>query len=131
MDLFFNFGLIIDEILRYAASRNGTTPNMMKESVTRWSSSKYGVTQNTFDELIGTNGLNLNPLDLDTIIPILLSNIQNPTQSIPKEVYIMLVAYKLRNHGGHNLHQQTTLSSNYSDILENLLYSLFLAIQTI
>lgn len=129
LDLFFNFGLIIDEILRYAASRNGSVPDMMKESVARWANSKYNVTQNTFDNLIGINGLNLNSLDLDTTIPILFSNIQNPTQSIPKEVYIMLVAYKLRNHGGHNLHQQTTLSSNYSEILENLLYSLFLAVQ--
>jgi len=130
LDLFFNFGLIIDEILRFATANPGTSP-MMKESVATWAASKHNISQNTFDNLIGSNGLNLNSLDPDTIIPTLLSNIQNPTQNIPKEVYIMLIAYKLRNHGGHNLHQQTVLSTKYPQILENLLFSLFMAIQSI
>lgn len=131
LDLFFNFGLIIDEILRLAASNNRRTTNMMKESVAWWAETKFSVTQNIFDSLIGPNGLNLNQTDLDTILPTLISNIQNPGQNIPKQVYIMLIAYKLRNHGGHNLNQQMVLGSQYHEILEYLFFSLFLAIQSI
>lgn len=130
LDLFFNFGLIIDEILRYAIAPQGTT-SMMKESVARWANSEYAITQNAFDNLIGSNGLNLNSSTPDTVIPLLLSNIQNPSQNIPKEVYIMILAYKLRNHGGHNIHQQNILSTRYDEILENLLFALFLSIHSI
>lgn len=130
LNLFFNLGLIIDEILHYAASNNNVNVNMMKESVSWWATN-LGVNQHTFDNLIGTNGLDLKNTDVDTVIPILLSNIQNPSNGIPKEVYIMLVAYKLRNHGGHNLDQQRVIGSSYNEILKNLLFALFLAIKSI
>jgi hypothetical protein len=86
--------------------------------------------QDTFDQLIGVNNLNLNSSSLDTVIPSLLSNIQNPNGNIPAEVYVMLIAYKLRNQGGYNISQQNILGIHYNDILENLLFALFLAIQS-
>lgn len=131
INLFFNFGLIIHEILRYSESGHRNTPKMMKESVSWWAETKCGVNQNTFNNLISPSGLNLNQSTLDQLIPTLLSNIQNPTNNIPKEVYIMMIAYKLRNHGAHNLNQQTILDTKYNEILTNLFYALFLAIQSI
>ena len=131
LDLFFNFGLIVDEVLHYSASQHNQSPNMMKEAVSWWAESQFHVTQNNFDNLIGSNGLDLKSQSLDSVIPTLLSNIQNPSQNIPKEVYIMLVTYKLRNHAGHNINQQTVLGTQYDEILEKLLFSLFLAIQSI
>mgnify|MGYP000276412966 CR=1 FL=1 len=131
LDLFFNFGLIIDEVLHFSASTHNQNPNMMKEAVAWWAESQFNVTQNDFNNLIGSNGLNLKSQSLDSIMPTLLSNIQNPTQNIPKEVYIMLVTYKIRNHAGHNINQQTVLSTDYDEILEKLMFSLFFAIQSI
>ena len=131
LDLFFNFGWIIYKILRFAASDAGVTPSGMKDAVAWWAENSFGVTQNQFDTLIGTSNLNLNSQTLDQVLPILLSNIQMPLGEIPKEVYVMLVAYKIRNHAGHNLNQQQVLTSRYDEILNRLFNALFLSVQSL
>lgn len=130
LDLFFNLGLIIDQVLSYAASNVGTTTSGMKDAVAWWANTK-GVNQNQFDTLIGTSNLDLKSQTPDQVLPTILSNISRPTGGIPKEVYAMLVAYKIRNHGGHNLNQQQILTSRYDEILNRLFNALFLAIQSL
>ncbi|HKU33829.1 MAG TPA: hypothetical protein VJR22_08300 [Candidatus Nitrosotalea sp.] len=130
LDLFFNFGLIIDEVLKYSASRVQHIGSGMKDYVSWWAENKMGFPIQQFDNLIGTNGLNLNATSPDNIIPYLLTNVQNPSNGIKKEVYAMLIAYKLRNHAGHNLDQQMVVTTKYDEILNCMFYSLFLALQS-
>ena len=66
------------------------------------------------------NSLNLNDSSPDQIIPVLLSHIEKNSGGFRKELFIMLIAYRLRNHGGHNLDQQTVLTSKYPEILNHL-----------
>jgi len=129
LDLFFNMGLIINQILSYAASQAGATCTKMKEVIAWWAENNLGVNQTTFNSLIGTSNLNLNSQTPDQVLPTLLTNIRNPSGGIPKEVYVMLVAYKIRNHGGHNINQQQILTSRYDEILSRLFNALFLAVQ--
>lgn len=130
LDLFFNFGLIIDKILTNAASIHGRTVIDMKASVQWWAETKFSISQVTFDNLIGTHGLNLNHTEPDLILPTLISNINNPSQ-YPRDLYFMLIAYRLRNYAGHNLTQQTVLSLRYNEVLECLFFALFIAIDSI
>jgi len=129
LDLFFNIGLIIDQVLSHAASQADVTCTGMKDAVVWWVDNNLGVNQTTFNSLIGTSNLNINSQTLDQVLPTLLSNISNPSSSIPKEVFAMLVAYKIRNHGAHNLNQQQILTSRYDEILSRLFNALFLAVQ--
>ncbi len=103
----------------------------MGEAVSWWVTNKMGMTQPQFESLIGTSGLNLNKTLPNDILPVLLSNIQNPPEGIKKEVYVMLIAYRLRNYAGHNLNQQTILSTKFNEILTQLFFSLFLVIQSL
>lgn len=130
LDLFFNFGLIVDEVLKYSSSKDGFTGSGMRDYVAWWTKSRMGLPIQQFDDLIGRNGLNLNATSPDEIIPHLLTNIQIPTGGIKKEVYVMLVAYRLRNHAGHNLDQQMIVTTRYDEILNCMIYSLFLALQS-
>ena len=130
LDLFFNLGLIIDEVLKYSSSTVGFTGTGMKDYVAWWADNKMGFPTHQFDNLIGMNGLNLNATPPDNIIPHLLTNVQNPSSGIKREVYTMLVAYRLRNHAGHNLNQQMVVTTRYDEILDCMFYSLFLALQS-
>lgn len=128
LDLFFNLGLIINQVLSHAASKAGVTTSGMKEAVAWWANS-LGVDQNQFNTLIGPNNLNLKSQTPDQVLPKILSNINNPSGGIPKQIYAMLVAYKIRNHAGHNINQQQILTSRYDEILNRLFNALFLAVQ--
>lgn len=76
--------------------------------------------------------LKLNESDPDVVVPTLLTKSDtyngNP---IRKEVFTLLVAYKFRNYGAHNIRQQKTVVTNYEDIIKNLLYSLFLSVENL
>ncbi|MBI5859542.1 MAG: hypothetical protein HZB73_02235 [Nitrosarchaeum sp.] len=57
--------------------------------------------------------------------------IQNPQNGISKDVYVMLLAYHLRNHAGHNIDRHDVLISHYAEILTNLFMAVFLAVKAI
>jgi len=122
--------LIIDRVLSHAASKAGVSTSRMKDAVAWWANNSMGINQNQFDSLIGPQSLNLKFQTPDQVLPTILSNI-GPSGGIPKEVYTMLIAYKIRNHGGHNLDQQQILTSRYDEILNRLFNALFLAVQSL
>jgi hypothetical protein len=80
--------------------------------------------------LWGHSYLDLQNKDPDTIIPQLLSKkVKFQNESIQREVHDLLVAYKLRNYGGHNIKQQNCLTHNFDDIIQSLFNSLFIAVE--
>lgn len=128
LSLFFNFGLIIDKILTLGAKNSGITTKTMYPAVQWWAENAINVTNTQLRTIVNTD-LNLNSAIPDIIIPQLLQNIQNNQGGADKKLWVMLIAYKLRNHGGHNIDQQTVLTTNYSEILKQLFNALFLAVQ--
>jgi hypothetical protein len=127
LDLFFNLGLIVDETIRYHANSQGTPiSGMMGKSVQWLLESVYGLSQSDFNSIIGINDLNLKKDSLDVIIPKIFNYIQNPPAGITKEIFPILLAYKIRNHAGHNLDQQTILTQHYEKILQHMMNALFL-----
>ncbi len=126
LDLFFNLGLIVDETIRYHANYLGTPIfGMMGKSVQWFLEYVYGLSQSQFESIIGTNDLNLKYDSLDVIIPKIFSYMSNPPRGITKEIFPILLAYKIRNHAGHNLDQQTILTLHYDRILQQMMNALF------
>jgi hypothetical protein len=73
--------------------------------------------------------LNVKNAEPDNMIPKLLSrNEKYNGNPVRKEVFTLLIAYNLRNYGGHNINQQHVLTSKFDEIIEQLLMSLFLCI---
>lgn len=131
LDLFFNVGLVIDQVLRYSATKHGTTSTYIIDSLRWWSNQHLGISQTQLDTILGSQGLQLNQSPPDVVIPTLLQYITNPPQGIPKELSTLLVFYKIRNHGGHNLNQQLVLTQQYDQIMQVLFDALFLAVRSI
>lgn len=129
LDLVFNLSLFIDEILKLAASNAGVSSDKMFRTLVWWiQDKKQWMTQASFQTLIGPTQLKINDDIPDNVVPILLSNISNPQGGIQKEIYVMLLAYHLRNHSGHNIDQQKILVQKHDEIIKNLFMAIFLAI---
>lgn len=127
LDLVFNLSLIVDEIIRYDARISGRTITRMNDSVFWLINKKTGMTQATFQNLRDVV-FNVNDDPPDIVVPRLLTSIQQPAQGIQKEAYVLLLAYHLRNHAGHNISQQNVLTANYDEIIQQLMNSIFLSI---
>lgn len=132
LDFVFNLSLFIEEILKLAASNVGASPLSWYRVVLWWiQDNKKWMNQLALDTLIGQSRLNLKDGIPDNVVPVLLSNISTPTGGIRKEVYVMLLAYHLRNHGGHNMDQPSILVQKHEEIIKNLFMAIFLAIESL
>ena len=132
LDLVFNLAIFIDEILKFSASQKGFQCKSMFESIKWWACEyKKWITPEQLKNLIGPNCLKLNDEIPDIVIPILLENTKQSQGDYRKELHTMLLAYHLRNHGGHNLDQQKILVSEHDKIIESLFMAIFLAIETL
>lgn len=68
----------------------------------------------------------------DVIIPKLLAETEKYNGNLVRpEVFKLLVAYNLRNYGGHNINQQKVFSNSYKEIIETLIMALFLCIDVL
>jgi len=133
LDLFFNIVLTIDEILRYSHEQHtGNVVNDMNKGVSWLCERNNWMSESDLRNFWGENYLKINKDDSNTVIPKLLQKTEqyngNP---VPKEVFVILTAYHLRNFAAHNITQQQILTSNYDEILEQLLMALFLAIDSL
>ena len=86
---------------------------------------------NYFDNLIGSAGLNLKDSTPGDVVEDLLNLIQSPQSETPKEIYVMLLAYHLRNHAGPNIDRHDALISHYDKILKNLFMAIFLSVKSL
>jgi hypothetical protein len=102
----------------------------MNDSVFWLINNKTGMNQTTFKNLRDTI-FNVNNDPPDIVVPRLLTSIQQPAQGIQKEAYVLLLAYHLRNHAGHNISQQNVLTTNYDEIVQQLMNAIFLSISVL
>lgn len=130
LDQFFNLVLIVDQVLKYASTNNTNGTNMYSQ-IQWWAHQTFNISENILNDLIGQNNLNLNASTPQNIVQDLLNYIHNPVHEIPKEVYVMLLAYYLRNYAGHNIERHDILISKYDEIKERLFMAIFLAVKSI
>jgi len=141
LDVFLNLALIIDEVLKKVHKKNNgklKDEHKMSESILSLCDLKDWMKRNNLENFLGKNSLwgknspKFNESDPDDVVPILLRKSDtyngNPVR---REVYTLLIAYKFRNFGAHNIKQQNTVVANYKEIIENLIYSLFLSIENL
>jgi hypothetical protein len=133
LDLFFNVGLIIDEVLKeaYRKHNGGLLPNHFISNSILWlCDSSQWMSQSNLKDFWGPKDLNLNDEDPDKIVPDLISRSRTYRgNAVREEVFVLLIAYKFRNYAGHNIKQQSVVTSHYEDIISNLIFALFLAIE--
>ena len=135
IDVFLNLALIIDEVLKEVYKKNNNGNLLPKHYIS--DGIRY---LNTMHHWMNYNDLNdywykklkINISDPDVVLPTLLGKSDtyngNP---IPKEVFTLSIAYNFRNFGAHNIRQQSSVVTNYEDIIKNLFFSLFISIQNL
>ncbi|MEO9308127.1 MAG: hypothetical protein ABI342_07445 [Nitrososphaera sp.] len=130
LDLVFNLSLIIDEVLKEAYRKElGSKYDKMFKGVV-WFCNKKNLIQQTDLENYCKTDLKINDEQPDIVIPRLLSKTETYNGTlIKKEVLSLLISYHLRNHGGHNIDQQSVLTSKYDEIIEELFMALFLVVE--
>ena len=131
LDQFFNLVLVVDQILRQSSQPSRFDGKTMYYPIQWWAENFANLQKRDFDDLIGTNGLNLKDSTPGDVVEDLLNLIKNPNSRIPKEVYVMLLSYHLRNHAGHNIDRHEVLISHYKQILQNLFMAIFLSVKTL
>lgn len=133
LDLIFNLCLIIDEILRDTYLKNETDPSKTTIS--------YGIAK-LCDERRWTNSYKLikhwessgkfDDSHSDKIIELLLAKTEtyqgNPVE---KQVFTLILAYKLRNYGAHNLNRESIVIQKYDEIVRELMFGLFISVLAI
>jgi hypothetical protein len=76
--------------------------------------------------------LDLKGLQPDQIIPRLLSKQElYNNQTVRGEIFDLLLTYKLRNYGGHNIKQQSVFTNSYRIIIKRLIFALLISIEVL
>jgi hypothetical protein len=52
-------------------------------------------------------------------------------KAVRREVFSLLLAYNLRNYGGHNIEQQFELTNSYDTIIKQLFMALLLCVEAL
>jgi hypothetical protein len=136
LDVFFNLCLIIDETLKVAYRKTkGTIKNshyISESFIWLVESNKWMAKKGDLQNLWGKNHLNVNDAHPDVIIPKLLEKSElYEGKGIRNEIFSLLLVYKLRNYGGHNIQQPKVFTENYLAIIEELFMALFLSVRVL
>jgi hypothetical protein len=139
LDLIFNLCLVVDKTLELAEKnkvKNKTAHGKDHQNFSDgliWISDYRNWYEGDLAQLWGKNNdLKLNDpnTNLDSIIPrLLLKNEHYQNNSVKREIHDFLIAYKLRNYGGHNITQQNCLTANFDEIIQVIFNCLFMAIE--
>ena len=108
-------------------------PHYITESII-WlvETNKWMAKKGDLQNLWGKNLLNVNDAHPDVIIPKLLKKSElYEGKVIRNEIFSLLLVYKLRNYGGHNIQQPKVFTENYLAIIEELFMALFLSIRVL
>jgi hypothetical protein len=135
LDAVFNLCLIIDEVLKEVDIRTNSTianPHHISHGIIAINN-KYGwMSQTDLESFWGASCLNVKNAPPDTLVPTLLDmKVQHNGNPVRQEIFPLLLAYNLRNYGGHNIKQQSVLTKEYERIISQLLAALFLAVQAL
>ncbi|MGD0449930.1 MAG: hypothetical protein ABSA79_02600 [Candidatus Bathyarchaeia archaeon] len=122
LDTIVNFSIIIDKVLQ---ARFGE--DYMNRNIEAYSATK-GLTKAQLERFKNEKAFGDDP---DVIIPKLLPATVTFNDGTPvrPEIVCMLIAHKLRNYGSHNLSSQLIFATQYNQVIEKLMHSLFLAVK--
>lgn len=86
----------------------------------------HGIPQRYLDYLLSKRGLNLNARNPETVLKILLrKKNQKRFKVLKREMYSILISYKIRNTSAHKIHAVSVISSKFDDILQSVLEAIF------
>jgi hypothetical protein len=134
LDLIFNICLIIDKTLEQAKKNHACVrhPLYFSDGIKWISQRRSWMNEADLTSLWGENNLDLNNSNPDDVIPrLLLKNEYFKNKAVKQEIHDLLVAYKFRNYGGHNIKQQNCLTDKFEDIIQALFSSLFISIESL
>jgi hypothetical protein len=121
LDVIFNLCLIVDKVLQEHFGND-----LISQNVIDLCREANWINQNDLETVRTQIGFNDPP---DMIVPKLLSlNLQFNGSPLRLQVSCMLLTWRLRNYGGHNLKGQNIFVSHYWDIIRTLVFALFIAI---
>ncbi len=131
LDSIFNMCLIIEELLQHRFGQgkdkyyitNGILDLAANKTWRTW------VAKNeAWEQFLGKlGGVAIGPDPKTTVPALLTSNITYAGQPLKQELRYLLLAWHLRNYGGHNIRVQDVLVKSYDQIFECLIYALFIA----
>jgi hypothetical protein len=134
LDSIFNMCLIIEELLQHRFGKTRTN-YFISDGVLDLAAAKAWITtgktreeteKQFFSKLTGVD-LRLDP---STTVPVILSgNVTYDGKLLRPELRYLLLAWHLRNYGGHNIRAQDVLVQSYDQIFQWLMYVLFIASQ--
>ncbi len=147
----FNLCLVVDKILEHKYKRrlkaySGSSKMYISEGVLLlfedkgWIPALTLTQKQNIKQLIGTvnpvlpsdiagfvQGLILSPVAMTMT----LNNPRGTPANVNPEMRNMLLAYKLRNEAAHSIKKETVLVSKYKQIIEHLMYSIFISIDAL
>jgi len=130
LDSIFNMCLVIEETLQYRFSKSGAT-YYISDGIMDLGRNKgwipAGESKNEFLDKL-TN-VNISGAPSQNVPVILTHNLTYQGTPLRPELSYLLLAWHLRNYGGHNIEAQDVLRQFYDQIFEWLMYALFLASQ--
>jgi hypothetical protein len=139
LDTIFNLCLIIDEILKVYWKKIRRRKKLLKRhyihhGIALLSHKEGWLTQNDIEYFWGKLKVMNTPPDI--MVPVLLQmkrRFKKGNKMIlpSKEVFTMLLAYNLRNYGGHNIKQQRVLTEKFNGIISQLMMALFLSVRAL
>lgn len=135
LDVIFNLCLIIDETLKNAELREigklRANPHYITHGILwlvceHWQWMKHRELEQFWGQLT------LNTQEPDQIIPKLLAKKELYNNHMVKgEIFDLLLSYKLRNYGGHNIKQQFVFTNSYQAVIKQLIFALITSIEVL
>jgi hypothetical protein len=129
LNLIFNLCLLIDKLLEAnpKVAQDSMGSNVMKVcNIHGW------LSQSELNELEIGYKIDVNEDDPDKILKILMPmNLIVRSRSIPKEAIHYLIAWNLRNYGGHNIIQQNSLVDKFDEIFHILVRCVILSVDVL
>jgi hypothetical protein len=126
LNLIFNLCLLIDKLLE---ANPKVARHKMGLNVVQVCKDKGWLSQVELEKLEDVYKIDVNADDPDKVLKTLLPmKVTVGSRSIPKEAICYLIAWNLRNYGGHNIAQQSSLVRQFDVILEILMRCIILSI---
>jgi len=128
LERIFTLCLVVDEVLRLTFGQSYFGGNVITMARSKnWVRSSLAL--RTLTDSIGITQQR-NTLDPDVWLP---SGLASPwmfnRQPLDVRLQCLLIAYGLRNYGGHNLRGQNSLSHRFDEVIERLMFGLFVGIE--
>lgn len=129
LDFIFNMCLIVDKVL---AKKYSTNPrDTIANNVFGYCRDKLSVQDSDPGRFKKKLSINFDDPP-DTVVPVLLKySLTYNGQPADKRMTTMVLAWYLRNYGGHNIKGQQILLTDFPKIVKQIMYALFMAVEAL